>query len=87
MSIEDILEAEDLKYKGKIKYIWKGRGYCKARNIRKENDYCNNKTKSVNRAFCPSCECSVHGCHKKWTTWNLYYGKFCSSHKYRIPDK
>lgn len=71
--------------KEKAEYAWRGRGYCQARSIRKYNDYCNNPTKSVNIAFCSAHEYSVRGCHNKWTTWNIFYGKYCSSHKYLIP--
>lgn len=61
---------------------WEGKGYCKARHIMAENDWCN-KPVVKGGEYCRECTCTVPKCKEKWSTlFPLLPGgpRFCSKH-------
>ena len=61
---------------------WAGRGFCQARSIAAEDDYCN-KSAIKNGLFCEECTCVIERCVQQQTaSYPLLPGnpRFCSRH-------
>lgn len=75
------LVAIDAEY-AEAGMVWKGPGFCKARNQKQEDDYCNRKAVPMGD-FCEKDTCMIRGCKEEACVWYpLLSGKphFCSGH-------